>query len=198
MDRLIIVGASGHGKVVADIAALNGYEEIVFLDDADDVKECAGRPVVGKTTEAPEGSVFVAIGNSEIRRRLMEQYRDRKQPTLIHPSAVIAKSAEIGEGTVVVAGAVINPYARIGKGVIVNTGSSIDHDCVVEDNCHVSVGAHLCGTVRIGEGTRIGAGATIINDVAICGGCVIGAGAVVVRDISLAGTYIGIPAKLKS
>lgn len=195
MNRLIIIGASGHGKVVADIAVLNGYEDIVFLDDDENAKECAGWPVIAKSDQAPDGEVFVAVGNAETRKRLMANYAERNLPTLIHPSAVIAKNVEIGKGSVVMAGTVINSGARIGKGVIINTSSSVDHDCIVEDYCHIAVGAHLSGTVVVGEGTWIGTGATVSNNINICGGCMIGAGAVVIKDINEPGTYVGVPAK---
>lgn len=195
MNRLVIIGASGHGKVVADIAVLNGYKDIVFIDDNPNVQECLGFPVVGKSTEAPEGDVFVAIGNAKIRKKMMEFYNDRIQPVLIHPAATIGSNVEMGNGSVVMAGAVINPDARIGKGCIVNTCSSIDHDCVVGDYSHISVGAHLCGTVVVGEGTWIGAGATVSNNVNISGGCMIGAGTVAIKDINEPGTYVGVPAK---
>ena len=197
MNRLIIIGASGHGKVVADIAELNGYTDIVFLDDDERAKECAGWPVVGKTSEAPAGEVFVAVGDAETRRRLTEEYRERKHPVLIHPAAVVASDVRIGEGSVVMAGAVINAGARIGRGAIVNTSSSIDHDCILGDFVHVAVGAHLCGTVIVENNTWIGAGATVSNNVNICGDCIIGAGAVVVTSISEKGTYFGVPAVRK-
>lgn len=195
MNRLIIIGASGHGKVVADIAKLNDYKDIVFLDDDENIKECAGYPVVGKSTNAPEGEIFVAVGNAKIRKMLIEQYMDRQRPILIHPKAVIADDVKIGNGTVVMAGTVINPGVKIGKGCIINTSSSIDHDCEISDYVHVSVGSHLAGTVNIGEGTWIGAGAIVSNSVNICGGCMIGAGAVVIKDIGDAGTYVGVPAR---
>ena len=198
MNRLVIIGASGHGKVVADIAVLNGYKDIVFLDDDESVRECAGWPVVGKSTEAPEGEVFVAVGNAKIRKLIVERYLDRKQPTLVHPSAVIASGVEVGKGTVVMAGAVINPGSIIGNGCIINTSSSVDHDCLINDYCHISVGAHLSGTVMVGEGTWIGAGATVSNNVSICGNCMIGAGAVVIKDIVEPGTYVGVPARKKN
>lgn len=198
MNRLIIIGASGHGKVVADIAALNGYEDILFLDDDENAKECAGYLVVGKSTEAPEGDVFVAVGNAEIRKRLMMLYKNRKHPVLIHPSVVVAKDVEIGAGSVVMAGAVINPGVRIGRGCIVNTSSSIDHDCVIGDFVHISVGTHLCGTVNVSDCTWIGAGTTVSNNINICGNCIIGAGAVVIKDIEQPGTYVGVPAKVIS
>ena len=197
MNKLIIIGASGHGKVVADIAALNGYKDIVFLDNDPEIKICAGYPVLGPDTMTSEldGDVFIAVGNAETRKKLMERDANRNFPVLIHPSAVIAESAEVGAGSVVMAGAVINPGARIGKGCIINTSSSVDHDCVVRDYVHISVGAHLSGTVVVGTGTWIGTGAIVSNNVNICGGCMIGAGAVVIKDIGEPGTYIGVPAR---
>lgn len=195
--KLTIIGASGHGKVVADAAARYGYDEIEFLDDDETLSECGKWRVTGKTGKAAEidNDLFVAIGNAEIRKRMMERYADKKLVTIIHPDAVVAEGVSIGVGTVVMAGAVINPDAKIGKGCIINTSSSVDHDCLLEDYVHVAVGAHLSGTVRVGELTWIGAGATVSNNVNICAACVIGAGAVVVRNITESGTYIGVPAR---
>ena len=199
MNRLIIIGASGHGKVVADIATLNGYKDIVFLDNDPSIKECAGYPVLGSDTMTAvlNGDVFIAVGNAETRKKLMERENERTFPVLIHPNAVVAKDVKIGAGSVVMAGAVINPAARVGKGCIINTSSSVDHDCIIEDYCHISVGAHLSGTVVVGTGTWIGAGAIVSNNLCICAGCTIGAGAVLIKDIDVLGTYIGVPAKLK-
>lgn len=200
MNRLILIGASGHGKVVSDIARKCGYEEIVFLDSNPSLKSCGGCPVLGSDSLLSEldGDVFVSIGNAAVRKKLSDREKDRHIPVLIHPSAVIAPDVVIGEGSVVMAGAVINPGAVIGKGVIVNTCSSIDHDCVIGDYVHVSVGAHLSGTVTVGEGTWIGAGAIVSNNIDICPGCVIGAGAVVIKNISAPGTYVGVPVKKRN
>ena len=194
--KLTIIGASGHGKVVADIASRCGYDEIEFLDDRADVKICGGYPVVGNTAKAKniDNDLFVGIGNATVRRKFMKELSDKNIVTLIHPNAVIADDVAIGEGTVVMAGAVVNSGTRIGNGVIVNTCSSIDHDCNVADYVHVAVGAHLCGTVEVGDNTWIGAGVTVSNNVSICSDCTIGAGAVVVKDIESNGTYIGVPA----
>lgn len=197
VKRLVIIGASGHGKVIADIAARNGYEDIVFLDDDENVKECAGFPVIGKTCEAVKmaGDKIVAIGNPKIRERIQEEVGG--VITLIHPDAVISRRVEIGEGSVIMAGAVINSDVVIGNGCIINTGASVDHDCVLGDYVHVSVGSHLSGTVHVGERTWIGAGATVSNNVNICGDCMIGAGTVVIKNIDKPGTYVGVPAKEK-
>lgn len=200
LKRLIIIGASGHGKVVADIAHLSGYTEIVFFDNDPELKMCLRYPVLGPDTMTQEldGDVFVAIGNSEVRRKLMEQDSDRHFPVLFHPQAVIAEDVVIGDGTVIMAGAVINPGERIGIGTIVNTSSSIDHDCIIGSYCNVSVGAHLSGTVDVGNNCWIGAGATVSNNVNICSDVVIGAGAVVIDDIKETGTYVGVPARKMS
>jgi len=195
MNKLIIIGASGHGKVVADIAKLNGYKEILFVDDDETKTECAGYPVVGKSHEAPEGEVFIAIGDAVIRKKLMMLYKNREHPVLIHPKAVIADSVKIGNGTVVMAGAVINANTIIGCSSIINTSSSIDHDCIIGDFTHISVGSHLCGSVTVGCNTWVGAGAIVNNNVNICDNCMIGAGAVVINDIAVAGTYVGVPAR---
>lgn len=194
--RITIIGASGHGRVVSDIARLSGYDDIIFLDDDPSIAACGSFPVVGTTDEIQftDGDLFVAIGNAVVRKRVMEQFPNRHFPVLIHPDSVIADSACIGQGSVVMAGAVVNPYATLGCGCIVNTCSSVDHDCVIADYVHVSVGAHVCGSVVIGETSWIGAGATVSNNVVVSHNTVIGAGAVVVKDITAPGTYVGVPA----
>ena len=198
MNRLIVIGASGHGKVVTDAAKQMGYKDIVFLDDDTSIIECAGFPVVGTSGDLSslEGDVFAAIGNGFIRQEVMENNEDRTFPTIVHPSAVIADGTVLGAGSVVMAGAVINPGTVIGKGVIVNTSCSIDHDCSIGDFAHISVGSHIAGTVSIGKQTWIGAGAVVSNNITICEGCMIGAGTVVINDINEKGRYVGIPARL--
>lgn len=195
MDRLLIIGASGHGKVIADIARLNGYNSIAFLDDDPELTECEGYPVIGKCKDAPEGDIFVAIGNAVTRRAFVELYSDREQPVLIHPDAVIADRVSIGKGTAVMAGVVINPGTTIGEGCIINTCSSVDHDCNIGDYAHISVGSHISGTVDIGCNTWIGAGSTVINNIEICNDVLLGAGSVVVKDIDKPGKYYGVPAR---
>lgn len=201
--KLVIIGAGGHGRVVADIAKLNNYTSISFLDDAPGAVECSGYPVVGQVKDAvqyPDCEFAVAIGNAAVRREKQELVASLggRPATLIHPGAVIADDVVIGAGTVIMAGAVVNPGAVIGKGCIVNTCASVDHDCVLADWVHIAVGAHLAGAVTVGEGTWIGVGAVVSNHVSITGGCMIGAGAVVVGDLNESGTYIGVPARKKA
>lgn len=202
MSKLLVIGASGHGKVIADIALeVNVYREISFLDDDESISECMGFPVIGKVIDLEryisEYEMVVAIGNAQTRRRIMEQAVAAGAiiATLIHPQAVVSKYAVVGAGTVVMSGAVINADAVVGRGCIVNTSASIDHDCQVGDCVHVAVGAHLAGTVSVGAEAWIGIGAVVSNNIHICGQCMIGAGAVVVSDITEPGTYVGVPAR---
>ena len=201
MKALWIIGAGGHGKVVADIARKNGYDTIAFLDDRGGITSCGGYPVCGKTDRFrdSEGDFFVAIGNPAVRRRFQAalEGHGKNVVTLIHPSAVIGENVTVGAGTVIVAGAVVNPGAAIGKGCIINTCSSVDHDCVIGEYSHISVGAHIAGTVKVGNGVWIGAGATVINNLSVCDGTFLGAGAVAVKNIAEPGIYIGVPAKKK-
>lgn len=200
MKPLVIIGASGHGKVVADIAEQNGYSDIRFLDDDSSIKTCGKYTVTGNTRElgkVGDADCIVAIGNAKIRERMLDELvsMGANVVSLLHPQAVVAGSAHIGIGTVVMAGAVINPDAKIGRGCIVNTCASVDHDCEIGDYVHISVGAHMAGTVTAGDRSWIGAGAVVINNIEITSDCIIGAGAVVVNNITEAGTYVGVPAR---
>ncbi|SDJ85755.1 acetyltransferase [Natronincola ferrireducens] len=201
-DKLIIIGASGHGKVIADIAIkMSKWQSIAFLDDDESIKISMGLEVIGKTTDAftyKEGAdFFVAIGNNAVREKVQEKLIEEglNVVSLIHPSAIIGTDVEIGIGTVVMAGTVINSSTRIGKGCIINTSSSLDHDNVIENYIHISPGANLAGKVKVGKGSWLGIGSIVSNNVNICSGCKVGAGAVVVKDITEPGTYVGVPVR---
>ena len=201
MRKLLIIGAGGHGAVVANVAdEMDVFTEIAFLDDGE-ILQCLRFPVIGKTQDISqyvhEYEFFVAIGNGVTRKKVMEniQALGGKIATLVHPKAVIAKGVTLGEGTVVMAGTVIEPRAQVGKGCIVNTSSSLNHDVVLGDFVHVAVGAHLAGTVKVGDICWIGIGAVIKNNVNVCSQAFIGAGCVVIKDINEVGTYVGVPAR---
>jgi len=200
-DKLIIIGASGHGKVVADIALkMNKWQRVVFLDDDESLKTSMGIEVIGKSNEAfkllNDYDICVAIGNNTVREKLQIELESKgaSLPALIHPNTVIGEQVNVGSGTVVMAGVVINCCTRIGKGCIINTGSTLDHDNIIGDFTHISPGVHLAGTVKVGQSTWIGIGSIVSNNVNIMSGCKIGAGAVVVKDIRDPGTYVGVPA----
>ncbi|MFL2122536.1 acetyltransferase [Marinilactibacillus psychrotolerans] len=201
-EKLIIIGASGHGKVVADIAIkLNKWQSIAFLDDDESIKTSMGLEVIGKTADAftykDEADFFVAIGSNATREKVQEKLISEglNVVSLVHPSAVIGTDVEIGFGTAVMAGVVVNSSTRIGKGCIINTSASLDHDNNIEDYVHISPGVRTAGSVEIGKCTWLGIGSVVSNNVNICSGCKVGAGAVVVKDITEPGTYVGVPVR---
>ncbi len=199
---LLIIGASGHGRVVADIAVkLNIWENIAFLDDNDALRESIGLKVIGSSKEAlnyiKDWEIFIAVGNNEIRRRMQKELEAKGAsiPVLIHPDTALGSMVEVGAGTVVMAGAVINSSTTIGKGCIINTGATVDHDNLFGDYVHISPGAHTAGNVKIGSNSWLGIGSVVSNNLNITRDCVIGAGSVVIKNIDKTGTYIGVPAR---
>ncbi|MBN8201823.1 acetyltransferase [Bacillus sp. NTK034] len=201
-DKLLIIGASGHGKVVADIALkMNKWSVLAFLDDDKSLKSSMGLEILGTSTDVKkyidQYQIFVGIGNNITRKKIFLQLEGAGAsiPALIHPKSTIGEQVEIGLGTAIMAGSIINCCTKIGKGCIINTGSTIDHDNLIEDFVHISPGVHLAGTVKVEQGTWLGIGSTVINNINIAKGCLIGAGAVVVKDITVSGTYTGVPAR---
>lgn len=201
-NDLLIIGAGGHGRVVADIALkMNRWKKIYFLDDDESIKTIIGIEVIGKSNDAfiyiSDYDIFVAIGNNRIREKIQSQLEKvgASIPTLIHPRSIIGEAVEIGIGTTIMAGAIINSCSKIGKGCIINTGATIDHDNIIKDYVHISPGVHISGNVEIAKRTWIGIGASVSNNVSITSNCIVGAGAVVIKDIIEAGTYVGVPAR---
>jgi len=201
-NKLLIIGASGHGKVVADIALkMNKWQSVAFLDDDLNIKSSMGLKVIGTSddvfTHLDEYEIFVGIGNNATRQRIHERLETVGAciPILIHPNAVIGNQVAIGIGTAVMAGAVVNCCTKIGKGCIVNTASTIDHDNIIADFVHISPGAHLAGTVNIGKGSWLGIGSVVSNNINITSDCIVGAGSLVVKNIIESGIYVGVPAK---
>lgn len=203
MYNVVVIGAGGHAKVIADVIIKNGDKLIGFLDDniEKDTTIIENYKILGKVKDCDKlikennsYEFIIAIGNNYARKEIAEKYK-LNYYTAIHPSAIIGINVEIGKGTVVMANAVINPSTKIGKNCIINTGAIIEHDNIIENYVHISPNATLAGTVKIGEFTHVGLGAAIKNNIIICKNCTIGAGAVVVKNIEKSGTYIGIPAK---
>ena len=196
-DSVILIGGSGHAKVVIDCIQSSGGHIAGILDDGITAGTTVlGIPVLGSVSQYTQylGHPFlIAIGNNAIRKRISKELPVNWY-TAIHPTAMISQYAHIGTGTVVMPNAVINPGTSIGNHCIINTGAIVEHDNHIADYAHISPGAALGGTVSIGEETHIGIGASVRNNISICGGCTIGAGAAVVKDIVEPGTYVGVPA----
>lgn len=199
-ENVIIIGASGHGKVIADIVRGCGDCVFGFLDDDKEKvgKSFYGAAVLGTgvayAAYADECSFIIAIGNNAIRRRLAESMRCRWY-TAIHPTAVLSASAMLGEGSCVMANAVINADAAVGAHTIINTGAVVEHDCHIGCFSHLSPHATVCGLASVGDGTWLGAGSTVINCLSVCADVMVGAGATVVKSIDAPGTYVGVPAR---
>ncbi len=189
---MYLYGASGHGKVIKEIIEANGDKIEAFVDDDQQLTETAGINVLhGETGLSP---MIVSVGDNWQRKKVVEKLHCTFG-IAIHPTAVVSPSAQIGEGTVVMAGAIINADAVIGKHCIINTGASVDHDCVVGDFSHIAPHATLCGVVEVGEGTLVGVGACVIPGTSIGSWCTVGAGAAVTKDIANNSVAVGIPAK---
>ncbi len=191
--KVIIMGAGGHSKVIADIVKKSGDILMGFLDDSNTSPQILG--CISDCIKYPDNYFIIAIGNNKVRKRICEQYPNIKYYTAVHPNAIIGENVAIGDGSCIMANAVINPSSIIGKHCIINTHATIEHDNVIEDFVHISPGAVLCGTVTVGTATHVGAGAVIRNNVDIAPNCMIGMGATVIHSISKSGTYVGTPAR---
>lgn len=200
--NVVIIGAGGHAKVIADIITKSNDNVIGFLDDNLSLQGnriYLDKKVIGTTKDIDKYKEYyfvIGIGNNSTRENLATSH-DLKWYTAIHPSAIIANEVSIEEGSVIMAGTIVNTGTKIGKHCIINTKSSIDHDNIIGNYTHISPGATLAGTVHIKERVWICAGATIINNITIAKNNIIGAGSVVIKDINEEnGTYIGVPAKV--
>lgn len=200
-EEIIILGAGGHAKVIAESIIQNGDIVVGFLDDDPDIqgKEIyQGKTVLGKISDIDkykDYKVVIGIGNNKIRQKLAKEL-DCDWTVVVHPSAVIATDVVINEGTVIMPGVVINPGTVIGRHAIINTGVTLDHDNQIGDYVHISPGAHLAGTVTVGNSTWICTGVTVINNITIGENNTIGAGAVVINNIEDSNsTYVGVPVR---
>lgn len=203
--NVLCYGASGHGRVVADILQCAGIPVLGFIDDGPDRRgeTFAGLPVFGgadalKKFPPETSAVVVTIGTNSARGEVARRVRSLgfRLVAAVHPRAAVASGVAVGAGTVIMAGAVVNPGTTIGENVIVNTGATIDHDCRIGNGAHVSPGAHLAGAVSVGAGAHIGIGACVIPGCSIGENAIVGAGAVVLRDVPSGATVVGNPARL--
>jgi sugar O-acyltransferase (sialic acid O-acetyltransferase NeuD family) len=199
---LAIVGAGGHGRVVADCAEACGWRSVVFFDNARPSGRNGDWPIEGTEAdlrgrrETFDGFV-IGVGRNDLRLAMHLGLVDLALPdcTLIHPRAAVSRGARIEPGSVVFAGGCINVGAHVGRAVIINTGATVDHDCVLHDGVHVSPGAHLAGGVTVGERSWIGIGAVVRQGIVIGRDAIIGAGAVVVANVPDGVTVVGNPAR---
>ncbi len=208
VQSFILVGAGTHAKMLLDILRLHG-RKVAFAVDNDPARH--EEVYYGVTIRGGDDLVLQedpsqvrlingvgSVARADCRRKLFTRFTERgyRFETLIHPSAVIAESARLGEGVQVMAGAVIQPDAVIEDNVLINTRASVDHDCRIGSHCHIAPGATLSGTVRIGPAGHVGTGSSVIQNTTIGSGAVIGAGAVVIDDLPDGVTAVGVPARI--
>lgn len=203
-DELLIIGAGGHGKVVADAAQAAGFRIIGFVDDHVKEPPLTGTKLLGTISDIPAlldafpgAKIFVAIGDNAMRMRVSQSIETMGAvfATIVHPSAVVSRQASVSAGTVLMAGVVVNAGSLVGEHVILNTSSSVDHDCRIGAFAHLSPGVHLAGGVMIGEGAHLGVGASVIPGCRVGEWSLVGAGGVVVKDIPPRVVAYGVPAR---
>lgn len=208
--RLALYGAGGHGKVVAHVARAAGWEVVAWVDDGVARAEGAGAPRAPDPREPLTWAAFearrrelgvrhvaLAIGDNASRERVHARVvaAGLRVVSLVHPSAVVAPDAVVGEGAVVMPGAILNPDCAVGPGAIVNSGAVVEHDCRVGPYAHLSPNAALGGGATVGARTHVGLGAAVLPGVAVGADVRVGAGAVVHRDVEDGLTVAGVPAR---
>lgn len=206
MNKLIIWGASGHGKVVLDVVrAQSDFTDVVFIDDSARklFGEFQGCRLVGSRAELASlrasgyANFVVAIGCNAARAECFQAALKMgiKPATFVHPTAAVSQCATIGSGTVVMPNSVINPDSSIGTNCIINSGAIVEHDCCIADHVHLSPGVVLGGGVRVGAYSHIGLNASVLPGTDVGERATVGAGAVVLADVDLGDTVAGVPAE---
>lgn len=208
MQNLIIFGASGHARVIADAARRSAMFDLIGFVDQD---RAAGDVVDGVTilgnetdlqnilTRAANIVGIIGVGDNRTRARIAASMKTNfpklRFANVIHPSAVVADDVRFGEGVFVAASATINCGSRLGDHVVINTSSSVDHDCVIGDFGFIGPGVALAGAVSIGRGSFIGTGAAVIPSIQIGSDAIIGAGSAVIRPVASGARVAGVPAR---
>ena len=204
MTGVLVIGAGGHAKVVADIFRCCGVEVAGFLD-SDPARwntQFQGLPILGAPDDYADftpHALTLAIGSNAVRRDLARRLNThRLWRNAVHPGAIVSPSARLGQGVMVCPAAVVGVDTRLGDHVIINTSASVDHDCEIGDFVHLAPGVHLAGTVRVSEGAFLGIGSVVIPGVHIGAWATVGAGSVVVCDVPAHSTVYGVPARIPS
>jgi sugar O-acyltransferase (sialic acid O-acetyltransferase NeuD family) len=201
MNEIAIIGAGGHGKVVADLAEICGYSPVFFDDRYPNKLKHEHWPVVGTFddilgAQAKYANVLVAIGDNHKRMKLSKLLNEEcfNLPSLIHPSAIISKYANVESGTIILANVIINAFAKIAKNCIINTGVIVEHDCIIGDSVHLSPRVVLAGGTVVGDFTWVGIGSVSRQLAQIGEDSIVGANSTIIKNIPANVTVFGTPA----
>ena len=199
-SKVVIMGAGGHGKVVADMTMRSGDVVVGFLDDGlEKGTTILGLPVLGAISDCHEYEsdcqFIIAMGSGELREKISNAHKGLRWYTACHPTAVTGLECGIGEGSSLGAFSVVNPGSEVGRHCIVNTAAIVEHDCRIGDFCHIAPKACIGGFVTVGRHVWVGLGCSIRNVLTICDHVTLGAGCTVVKDITEPGVYVGTPAR---
>jgi UDP-perosamine 4-acetyltransferase len=209
MSRVVVIGTSGHAKVIIDMLQEIGQMEIVGCtagNRAEASPSVLEVPVLGDDSVLPElyssgvRKAFVAIGDNRRRGNVMRDVTALgfELVTVISRQAIVSRRVKLGVGVAVMPGAVINVSTEVGDGSIINTGATVDHDCRLERLVHIAPGTNLAGFVTLGEGAFLGTGTSVIPKISIGPWAIVGAGTVVIKDIPGSVTAVGVPAAILS
>jgi sugar O-acyltransferase (sialic acid O-acetyltransferase NeuD family) len=202
--HLAILGASGHGKVIADAAERAGWKSVTFFDDTWPEHTENGPWAVKGNTRSLLGrlsdfdGVVVGIGDNRVRAEKHNELAiaGANFVSIVHPAAIISPHASVGSGSVVFANAVVNACAALGMGVIINTGAVVEHDCVIGDFAHISPNAALAGGVTLGQRVWVGGCASVRQLTSVGQASTVGMGAVVIKNVEPGVTVVGNPAQV--
>lgn len=207
MKDIVIIGAGGFAKEVAWlIEDLNTNKQewnlLGFIDDNVDLqgKEINGYKVIGNIESFQKMSSeiysIVAVGNGEIRRKIVEKLKNKKFVTLIHPDVKISKFSEIGEGSIIFSGGIVSVNTKIGKHCIMNFNTIVGHDCMINDYVTMLTDVKISGNIKIESNVTVGTGASLIQNIKIGENSVIGMGSAVLQNVKANCTALGVPAKI--
>lgn len=200
--KVVLLGYSGHGFVVAEALLQQGFELIGYADSCKRENNPYSIPFLGDEKNvdfewSSEVLYALGVGNNEIREGLAERVRSNggRLVSIIHPEASISRDLQLGNGSFIARNATVNPLVEVGSNVILNTSCVIDHECIIEDNVHIAPGAVLAGNVKVGKSAFIGANCVVKEGVIIGERSIIGAGSVIIANVDAATIVVGNPGK---